>query len=233
MKPKPGCEPSYTSNNLKTSNEILNRSILLLKDTASLTESVYNSAVGRLGLVVTVEEETVLLLAPRVLVRDTPDRDADTLGNIEAGLGDNGVIVGGGRTDIELSDGNFLNTSGSHLLESRLDTVGGTGVEMGLGADTVDGDALGNPLLDVGDHTSLKLGGVGVLNAIVVDVQLGVGVGGAGGAESNADELLTQNLGERRVLTEGTIPVENLVDDVLFLLVRHEDRVELMVRTQA
>jgi hypothetical protein len=184
----------------------------------NLAESVNNSAVGRLGLVLSVEEEAVLLLAPRVLVRDTPDSDTDTLGDVKASLGNSSVVGSRGSTDVELSDSNLLDTSGSHLLESSLDTVGGTRVEMGLRTNTVNGDALGNPLLDVGDHTSLELGGVGIVNAVVVDVQLGVGVSGAGSAEGNANELLTQNLGERRVLAESTIPVEDLVEDVLFLL---------------
>ena len=167
-----------------------------------------------------------MLLAPRVLVRDTPDGDTDTLGDVEAGLGDGGVVSSRGSADVELSDGNLLDTSGSQSLESALDTIGGTGVEMGLRTNTVDGDALGNPLLDVGDHTGLELGGVGVVNAVIVDVQLGVGVGGAGSAEGNADELLTQNLGEGRVLAERTVPVEDLVKNVLFLLVR--DKVKVM-----
>ncbi|KAG8627444.1 hypothetical protein KVT40_004927 [Elsinoe batatas] len=46
---------------------------------------------------------------------------------------------------------------------------------MGLGADTVNGDALAAPLLDLVDET-LELGGVGVVEVVVVDVQLCVGV---------------------------------------------------------
>ena len=83
---------------------------------------------------------------------------------------------------------------------------------MGLGTNTVDGDAGGNPLLDVRDET----GGLGVggrVEVVVVDVELGVGVGGAGGLESDADVVLTENLHED-VVAESAVLVEGLVDDV-------------------
>lgn len=219
---KCGYEAPCASNNVKTRNKIFSEGYPFYV-TLRLTESVDNSGVSGLSLVLSVEEKAVLLLAPRVLVRDTPDSNTDTLRNVKASLGNGSVVGSRGRADVELSDGNLLYTSGSHLLESSLDTVGGTGVEMGLRTDTVNGDALGDPLLDVSDHTSLELGGVGVVNAVIVDVQLGVGVSSAGSAEGNANELLTQNLSEGRVLAEGTIPVEDLVEDILLPLVQIRD----------
>lgn len=178
-----------------------------------LAESVDNSSESRLGLVVGVEQERVVLLAPRVLVADTPDSDTDTLGDVEAGLGDGGVVVGRGSADVELSDGNLANTGADKSLKSALDLTSHTGVEMRLGADTVNGDALRDPLLDVVAHAGGDLGSVGRVKAVVVDVQLGVGVSLAGSAEGNADKLLAEDAGEDRV-TQTAVPLEDLVDNV-------------------
>ena len=49
---------------------------------------------------------------------------------------------------------------------------------------------------------------------VVVDVQLGVGVGSTGGLESDAHVVLTNDLVEVAV-TEGAVLVEDFVDDVL------------------
>ncbi|KAG9966599.1 family 10 xylanase, partial [Aureobasidium melanogenum] len=51
------------------------------------------------------------------------------------------------------------------------------------------------------------------VEVVVVDVELGVGVGGAGGLEGNADVVLTENLHED-VLAESAVLVEGLVNDV-------------------
>lgn len=83
---------------------------------------------------------------------------------------------------------------------------------MGLGTNTIDGDAGGDPLLDMGDETS-GLGVSGRVQVVVVDVQLGVGVGGAGGLKGNADVVFTDDLHED-VVAESTVLVEGLVDDV-------------------
>jgi len=83
-----------------------------------------------------------------------------------------------------------------------------------LRADAVNGDSGGDPLLDVLDHAVGDLGVVGAVEVVVVDVQLGVGVGGAGGVEGDLDEVLAKHLGEDAV-AERAVFVEHLVDDVL------------------
>ena len=80
--------------------------------------------------------------------------------------------------------------------------------------NAIDGDTSGDPLLDLSGETG-KLGVGGAVEVIIVDVKLGVGGGLLSSIESDADELLAQDLGEDRV-TEGTVLSEDLVDDVLW-----------------
>lgn len=186
-----------------------------------LAESVDDGSVSSLGVVVSIEQKTVVLLAPRVLVRDTPDGDTNALGDVEAGLGDGSVVVGGGSADVELGDGNLLDTRVGEGSESTLDLASGTGVKVSLRANTIDGNTLAKPLLDGGNHTLGDLGGAAGVEAVVVDVQLGIGVSLAGGAEGNANVVVVaEDVVEVRVLSEGTVPVEDLVDDVLNMLAK-------------
>ena len=87
-----------------------------------------------------------------------------------------------------------------------------------LATDAVDGDAGSAPLLDVVDH-ALGLAVVGNIKVVVVDVELAVGVGGASGLECNADIVLADDV-EPVALSEGSILVEDLVDNVLRLSAR-------------
>lgn len=84
---------------------------------------------------------------------------------------------------------------------------------MRLGADAVDGDARGGPRLDLGDH-ACRLGVVGRVEVVVVDVELRSGVGGAGGGEGDFDEVFPED-----VVEDGGAEVavfgKDLVDDVL------------------
>lgn len=84
-----------------------------------------------------------------------------------------------------------------------------------LATNAVNGHAGSAPLLDVLDH-ALGLGVVGNVKVVVVDVELAVGVGGAGGLEGNADVVLADDI-EPVALSEGSVLVEDLVDDVLRL----------------
>ena len=79
---------------------------------------------------------------------------------------------------------------------------------------TVDGNASGDPLLDLGGQTG-KLGVGGGVKVVVVDVELRVRSGLLGGVESNADEVLSKDTGEDRV-AEGAVLSEDLVDNVLY-----------------
>lgn len=114
---------------------------------------------------------------------------------------------------------------------------------MRLAADSVDGPAGSSPLGDVLDH-GLQLGGVGVVEVEVVDVELGLGVlegflsarekkkrmvdratRGAGreeestnslvgSLESNADIVLAEEVVVDG-LSERAVLLEDLVDDIL------------------
>jgi len=170
-----------------------------------------------LGLVVAVEKERAVAGSPAVLVRDTPDGDADALGDLEAGVHDGEVVVGRGARDVELGDGDLLNVGGGKSFQGSGDTRGrvpaARGSKMGLRADAVDGNALGEPLVHVGDHAVGELGVVGNVKVVVVDVKLGVGVRGAGGAEGDAYEVLAEHAAEDAV-AEVTILSEDLVNNV-------------------
>lgn len=76
-----------------------------------------------------------------------------------------------------------------------LRTTGTASAQVGLRADAVDGDALGDPLLDfVGETLGLRI--AGRVEVIVIDVQLRVWVGLSGGLEGDADEVLAEDIGE-------------------------------------
>jgi hypothetical protein len=84
----------------------------------------------------------------------------------------------------------------------------------GRRTNAIDGDTGGDPLLNLSGETGkLRVGGA--VEVVIVNVQLGVGGGLLSSVESDADELLTQDLGEDGV-TESTVLSEDLVDDVLF-----------------
>jgi len=79
--------------------------------------------------------------------------------------------------------------------------------------NAIDGNTSSDPLLDLGGKTSeLRVGGR--VEVVVVDVTLSIRSSLLGGLECDADKVLTKDTGEDRV-TEGTILVEDLVDDVL------------------
>ena len=84
---------------------------------------------------------------------------------------------------------------------------------MRLGANAIDGNTSGDPLLDLGGETG-ELGVGGAVEVVIVNVELRVRRCFFGCVESDADELLAQDLGEDGV-TEGTVLGEDLVDDVL------------------
>jgi hypothetical protein len=79
--------------------------------------------------------------------------------------------------------------------------------------NAVNGNTGGDPLLHLGSEAG-ELRVRGAVEVVVVDVELRVRSGLLGSVESNADELLTQNLGEDGV-AKSTILSEDLVDDVL------------------
>ena len=85
---------------------------------------------------------------------------------------------------------------------------------MALGADAVNGSAGGDPLVDVLDHAAGQLGGVGAVEVVVVDVQLGVRVGRAGRLEGDRDHVLAEDVVEGAA-AEGAVFVEDFVGDVL------------------
>jgi hypothetical protein len=72
---------------------------------------------------------------------------------------------------------------------------------------------LRNPLVDQVDHAA-GLSVVGAVQVVVVDVELGIRVGGAGSAERDANEVLTEDTRENAV-AEASILVEDLIDNVI------------------
>ena len=69
---------------------------------------LHQRIVRALRIEVAVKEQRVVALTPRVRVTDTPDRDTNALGLVEAAL-DGIDVVGGARLcDVQLGDGDFL-----------------------------------------------------------------------------------------------------------------------------
>lgn len=71
-------------------------------------QSVDQSVECSLGLVVAVKQERIVTRSPRVLVGNTPDGDADTLGNGKATVHDSEEVISTGTGNIKLSDSNLL-----------------------------------------------------------------------------------------------------------------------------
>lgn len=83
----------------------------------------------------------------------------------------------------------------------------------GRRTNAIDGHTSGDPLLNLsGEAGKLRVGGA--VEVVIVNVQLGVRGGLLSSVESDADELLAQDLGEDGV-TEGTVLSEDLVHDIL------------------
>lgn len=184
---------------------------------------IHDSIVSRLGLEVGVEEKRVLARHPADVVVNAPAGEADTIFYREAALDDGNVVVAGGVGDVELGDGDFVHNSTQSFESSRV-SVTTARSDMGLTADSMDGDfILVNPFRNFGDH-ALRLGVIGVVKVEVVDVEPGFGIlekffvrkgkvlddnlstrglgdahGFMGGIESDGDEFLSQNAGKDRV----------------------------------
>jgi len=170
-----------------------------------------------LWLVVAVKKERVVTRSPAVLVRDSPDGDSDALWDLEAGVHDSEVIVGGGTRNVELGDGNLLDVGrsespqGSGNTRGRVPSAGGC--QVALGANAVDWDTLSEPLVDLFDHTPGDFGVVGNVEVVVVDVQLRGRIGGTRCAEGDANKVLAENAAEDAV-AERAVFSKDLVDDI-------------------
>ena len=89
---------------------------------------------------------------------------------MEARTDDLGVVVGGGSSDIELSDCDFLHIGGSKRVQSLDESTALASLEMGLCADTVDSAGVGLvDTVDQVDHTSDF--GIVRVEIVVVDVK--------------------------------------------------------------
>ncbi|CAG7652321.1 hypothetical protein SBRY_50846 [Actinacidiphila bryophytorum] len=196
---------------------------------AAAAERGENGVVGRLLLVVAVEQQRGVTAAPAVLVGDAPHRDAGAAGHGQAALDDGGVAVGlrgAGARDVHLGH-LHVDTEVGEALQVGLE-VGrdrGLGVEVPLEAHAVDRDAAGLEVLDhVVDGGALRVDAVGV---VVVVAELGVRVGGPRGAEGLLDVAVADLVLEGRAAAgAGTAVLEGLVDDVprvdLALVVGHD-----------
>jgi hypothetical protein len=114
-------------------------------------DGVEDLSVGRLGLVAGVEQERVTLGPPGVVVTDTPHGDTNAVLLVHASLDDVGPIGGRSVLDVDLSHGALgSGTAKSSHSSDRVGTL--TGSQVGLRTNTVNGNAGGDPLLDVADH---------------------------------------------------------------------------------
>jgi len=178
-------------------------------------QSSNEGIVRGLGLEAGIEEERVVARAPGVLVTDSPRSDTDAVLDCETSVHDLQVVCGRGVDDVELGDG-ALGCDGADSLEGAGHggrVREGALAQVRLGADAVDRDVLADPLGHVLDE-ALRLGVAGAVEVVVVDVQLCVRVGGAGGVEGDADVVFAQYLVPVG-LAEGAVFVEDLVGHIL------------------
>jgi hypothetical protein len=170
-----------------------------------------HSVVGSLGVEVAVEQQGVALGPPGVVVTNTPKGDTDAVLLVQASLDNVGPVGLLGVLDVELGDGALWGSSAESSHGSRgLGTLSGD--KMGLGANAINGKTSSPPLLDVLDQ-ALGLAVRGRVQVVVVDVQLGVGVGLAGSLECDPDKVLSKDV-VVHTGTEATVLLEHLVDDV-------------------
>ena len=154
------------------------------------------------------------LLRCTYAIAHTPHGDTHALGLVQAALGDGGVVVDVVVLDVQLGDGDLLDAGRGKGLDGAGERAALARVQVALRADAVNGNARGQPLLDVGDHAVGQLGRGRAVQVVVVDVQLGIGVGGARGLEGDANEVLAEHVGEDAA-AQRAILVEHLVDNVL------------------
>lgn len=148
-----------------------------------------------LRAVVPIKQRRRLSRPPRLRISNTPLSNPDTLLHIQTRLHHSGVIRRVRILDIKLCDRDLTDTSTRQERKCALSAPSTTGAQVGLRADTVDGDALRDPRLDFVGET-LRLGVVGRVEVVVVDVQFGVRIGFPRRFEGDADEVLTQDVVE-------------------------------------
>jgi hypothetical protein len=175
-------------------------------------QNAANSIVGRLSLETSIKHQRAVLGAPAVLIANAPNRNTNTVLDIQTSL-DNRLVITRARTrNIELRDGALLGDSAQRG-KCGLDASGLAGAQVGLGADAVDGDAGGGPGFDLGGH-AFGFAVRGAVEVVVVDVEFCGGVGGLGGFEGELDEGFAEDVVEDGG-AEGAVFGEDLVDDVL------------------
>lgn len=155
-------------------------------------------------------------------VINTPDGDTNASWELHAGLDDLLVVrdllvdLGGGgwhvHSDVELGDGD-VKAGVVEELEWGLVVWDGAVADdqVRLGSNTVDWDTSSLEAVDEGDEVG-ELGG-GVVEVVVVEVELAVWIGLGGGTESNLNGLLTEEAVEDGV-TVVSVVLEDLVGDI-------------------
>lgn len=181
-----------------------------------LSESGAKLVVRRFGREGPVKQErSTGSTDPRVGVRNTPNSDTDTVLDIGTSVEDGDPISGLTVVDIQLSY-RALGSGFAKSLQSSRDTrdgeKGAWGAEVGLGADAVNRNTVGNPFLYVGNHT-LCLAVVCAVKVVVVNVTLGEGIGLVGSVESGRDEALTEDVVEDTG-SEATLLVKDFVYNI-------------------
>lgn len=116
-----------------------------------LLQSSQNSVISILRLVVGVEQQRVTRRPPRVAVTNTPDGDTNTISLAQASLDHISPVRLLSILNVNLSQRTLGSSSTESGHGSRCVGALARG-QVTLRTNTVDGDARGDPLLDVADH---------------------------------------------------------------------------------
>lgn len=162
-------------------------------------------------MIVSIIEQRIVVSSPGDGVADTPDRNSNASRHSETSPDNGHVVVGSCSSNVKLGDSD-LDTGTSESVERALDAASTASTKMCLGANTIDRHTGSLPFLNIADHTG-NFAVVRVIEIVVIDVQLGIGIGLTCLIESNADKVLAKNPGEDRA-AQGAILVEDFIDDI-------------------
>jgi len=157
------------------------------------SESTDDDIIGSLGIPPSVEQQRRTRRPPAIRVPDTPHRDTHTIPNRQARINHHHIIRGRRTSNIQFGDCTLRHDRTERLQCTRHPArvrKRTPGRQMRLRPDAVDRPTGDAPLLDVRDHAG-RLGVAGAVDVVLVDVEFGGGVCGAGGLEREADVVLT------------------------------------------
>ena len=123
----------------------------LVETIPNLCQRSQHLVVRCLGLVVRVEQQWVARRPPRVAITDSPNSDTHAIRLVQAGLDNIGPVRSRCILDIDLGE-STLGSSGAKCRHGGWSIGTLTRCQVTLRADAVDGNPLGDPLLDVAGH---------------------------------------------------------------------------------